>query len=278
MSLYSPSSNVIALCNPTMQICIEVMLLDWIWKVSSLTLSQDTSGPDGDLVWSSWVHADKYQDSTLCSFDHASLYNLVNETNLVHNLFSVYFVSFIYNLYVFRTSPGPSSGGTTVFMWNLALVILYSWLSGMQDGMISFHPAYQSAGFIYKIRIVLWLGHDCSAPYPLWFKSHVTIWCCIAKDTASKIKWIRKYYMESSLHFASLYIFWSLSCCRFVGANIVFTYSVQTVWITCMYKACSQQLLGFYVFELCNMKVYHVNVDHCSVERLGRQMQTKEWY
>jgi len=31
-----------------------------------------------------------------------------------------------YNPYMFRTSPGPSSGGTTVFMGHLVLVILYS--------------------------------------------------------------------------------------------------------------------------------------------------------
>ena len=48
--------------------------------------------------------------------DHASLYNLVNETNLVHDLFLVHYVNFIYNLYMFRTSPCPSSGETTVFM------------------------------------------------------------------------------------------------------------------------------------------------------------------
>jgi len=58
----------------------------------------------------------KYNFSVLCSVDRASLYNLVNETNLVHNLFSVYFVNFIYNLYMFRPSPRPSSGGTTVLM------------------------------------------------------------------------------------------------------------------------------------------------------------------
>jgi hypothetical protein len=52
----------------------------------------------------------------LCPVDRASQYNLVNETNLVHNLFLVYSVSFTYNLCMFRTSPGPSSGGTTVFM------------------------------------------------------------------------------------------------------------------------------------------------------------------
>jgi len=40
----------------------------------------------------------------------------VNETNFVHVLFLEYFVNFIYNLYMFRTSPGPSSAGTTVFM------------------------------------------------------------------------------------------------------------------------------------------------------------------
>ena len=44
---------------------------------------------------------------------------LVNEINLVRDLFLVYFISFIYNLYMFRTSPGPSSGGTTVFMRHL---------------------------------------------------------------------------------------------------------------------------------------------------------------
>ena len=51
---------------------------------------------------------------------------LVNETNLVHNLFLVYFISFIYNLYTFWTFPSPSSGGTTVFMQHLVLVIPYS--------------------------------------------------------------------------------------------------------------------------------------------------------
>jgi hypothetical protein len=34
-------------------------------------------------------------------------------------LFSVYFVNFIYNLYMFRTSPCPSSGGITVFIRHL---------------------------------------------------------------------------------------------------------------------------------------------------------------
>ena len=78
-----------------------------------------------------------FQDSTyefLCSVDRPSLYNFVNETSLVNDLFLAYFVNSIYNFYMFRTSPGPSSGGTTVFLRHLVLVILRSWLSGMQDG------------------------------------------------------------------------------------------------------------------------------------------------
>jgi len=52
------------------------------------------------------------------------------KTNLVHNLFLVYFV----NRYVFWTSLGPSSG-TTVYMWHLVLVIPCGWLSGMHGGI-----------------------------------------------------------------------------------------------------------------------------------------------
>ena len=66
---------------------------------------------------------------------------LINETILVHNLFLVYFVSFIYNIYMFRTSPGPSSGGTTVFMQHLVLVILYS------CNLYSVHYAYQAVSY-----------------------------------------------------------------------------------------------------------------------------------
>jgi hypothetical protein len=41
-------------------------------------------------------------------------------------LFLVKFVNFIYNFYMFRTSPSPSSEGTAVFMRHLVLIILYS--------------------------------------------------------------------------------------------------------------------------------------------------------
>ena len=54
----------------------------------------------------------------------------------MHVLFAVYFVSFIYCLYMFRASLGPSSGGKIVFMRHLVLVILYSWVSGMQVSCI----------------------------------------------------------------------------------------------------------------------------------------------
>jgi len=60
---------------------------------------------------------------------------------LGHNLFSVYFASFVYNIYMFRTSPGLSSGGTTVFMRHLVLVILYSWLCCA--GWSLLHPAHR---------------------------------------------------------------------------------------------------------------------------------------
>ena len=56
----------------------------------------------------------------LCFVDRASLYNLVNEANLVHN----FFLSMFINLYMFRANMCPSSGETTVFMRNLVLVIL----------------------------------------------------------------------------------------------------------------------------------------------------------
>ena len=46
---------------------------------------------------------------------------------------------------MFRTSTYPSSGGTSVFMRHFVLVILYSCLSGIQDG----ETAYQSQ--LYRI-------------------------------------------------------------------------------------------------------------------------------
>ena len=62
-----------------------------------------------------------------CFVDHASLYNLVNKSNLVHNFFFSIFI--FVNLYMFRATMCPSSGETTVFMWHLLLVILYGRLT-----------------------------------------------------------------------------------------------------------------------------------------------------
>jgi hypothetical protein len=54
--------------------------------------------------------------------DRTSLYNLVNKTNLVHNLFLVYlFLCKCINLYMFRPTMCPSSGETTVFVWHWVL-------------------------------------------------------------------------------------------------------------------------------------------------------------
>jgi len=87
----------------------------------------------------------------LYSVDLAAPYNVVNETNLEHNLFSVYFDNFIYNLYMFRTSPGPSSGQRTVFHVTLSTCVLYSRLSGMQDG--SYIPSGIPDGQLYTTQV-----------------------------------------------------------------------------------------------------------------------------
>jgi len=80
----------------------------------------------------------------LCFVNRASLYNLVNKTNLVHS-FSFMFISI---LYMFRETMFPSSGEITVLMRHLVFVTLCGWPSGMQDGTklisVSSHPAYQT--------------------------------------------------------------------------------------------------------------------------------------
>ena len=51
----------------------------------------------------------------------------------MQNLSVVYFV----NLYMFRAYLGPSSGGTTVCIQHLVLIILFRWLSVVLDGLES---------------------------------------------------------------------------------------------------------------------------------------------
>ena len=70
----------------------------------------------------------------VCFVDRASLYNLVNKANLVHNFFLVCLFFF---LYMFRSTIFPSSGKTTVFIRHFVLVILCGWLSGMHTRQTS---------------------------------------------------------------------------------------------------------------------------------------------
>jgi len=54
-----------------------------------------------------------------------------SKPSLMHNLYLVYF----FNLYMFRTYLGPSSGGTTVCILQLVLIILFRWLSVVLVGL-----------------------------------------------------------------------------------------------------------------------------------------------
>jgi len=74
----------------------------------------------------------------LYSVGRASLYTLVNETSLVHLVFLACFINFIYNLYMFQTSQGPSSGGTTVLYVTLDTCVLYSLLSWYAHQTVSY--------------------------------------------------------------------------------------------------------------------------------------------
>jgi len=62
----------------------------------------------------------------------------------MHNLFLVYFV----NLYMFRAYLGPSSGGTTLCIQQLVLIILFRWLFVVLVGLENMFRAYlgQSSG------------------------------------------------------------------------------------------------------------------------------------
>ena len=68
----------------------------------------------------------------ICFVDRASLYNLVNRTNLVHNFFLNMCIAF---LYMFRTTMCPSSGEFSVPVRHLVFFTLYRWLSGTQGGI-----------------------------------------------------------------------------------------------------------------------------------------------
>jgi hypothetical protein len=95
-------------------------------------------------------------------FDHASRYNHVNKSNLMHNLVFVYFVNF----YRFRAYLGPSSGGTTVCIQQLVLIFFLDvrLLSALQQTIICFslHASIRSSAAwlvpYYKPKNVANLG------------------------------------------------------------------------------------------------------------------------
>jgi hypothetical protein len=96
----------------------------------------------------------------ICSVDRASLYDLVNRTNVVHN-FSNMFISF---LYMFRATMCPSSGEITVFVRHLVLVTLYGWLSGMQGALHTRQSSTQSDKYQVSHRYGIfswWWPHNC---------------------------------------------------------------------------------------------------------------------
>jgi len=80
-------------------------------------------------------------------FYYAPRYKLVTylfneKSNLMHNLFLVYFV----NLYMFRAYLCPSSGGTTVCIQQLVLIIPFRWLSVVLVGLeLPIQPGQQTA-------------------------------------------------------------------------------------------------------------------------------------
>jgi hypothetical protein len=53
------------------------------------------------------------------------------KTNLMHNLFLVYFINF----YMFRAYLGPSSGVITICIQQLVLIIVFRWLSVVLVGL-----------------------------------------------------------------------------------------------------------------------------------------------
>ena len=76
----------------------------------------------------------KWEDVTFCFLVNFMFYwpciliQSCKKTNLMHNLFLVYFV----NIYMFRAYLGPSSGGTTVCIQQLVLIILFRRLLGQE--------------------------------------------------------------------------------------------------------------------------------------------------
>jgi len=67
--------------------------------------------------------------------------NLVNETNLVHELFLVYFVNFVFNLYMFQDLSRSIIGRNKYIYATLGTC--YSVQLAVWCCRVEFHPAYQ---------------------------------------------------------------------------------------------------------------------------------------
>jgi len=87
----------------------------------------------------------------ICSVEPASLYILVNETNFVNDFFLVDFSNFIYKLYMFRTSPRPSSAGITIFIWHF---FLSCFLLGNSQASEFYMPTFRNTLFLFIGRYV----------------------------------------------------------------------------------------------------------------------------
>ena len=106
-----------------------------------------------------------------CSVDPSSLYNPVNETNFVYDFLLVDFANFIYNFYMFRTSPLPSSAGITIFIWHFLFVIFYltvwyaGWntrLSAKQNNNYQVSHKYSCSFYLIfmDLCIVIWINRN----------------------------------------------------------------------------------------------------------------------
>jgi len=95
------------------------------------------------------------------------------KTNLMHNLFLVYFV----NLYMFLAYLGLSSGGTTVCIQQLVLVILCRWLSvDLQDNRQSSTVTTVVYIRLYLLMIGLDTPETCTGWRNLLRISYVSSW------------------------------------------------------------------------------------------------------
>jgi hypothetical protein len=162
----------------------------------------------------------------------------------------MYFINFTYNLYIFWISPGPSSGGTTVFMWHLVLVILYRWLTGMQDGMKhSILHTRQSA--IQNNKHQLSHKYSCSS----WW------WTCRGLKHVEVINKIDEIHWEKLcpklVSFMTLYKLQVFSIVKF-QCNVLLNYdSVYTGWgvSTFFLRLCCLSLVRLEILTAALLKI-----------------------